>query len=623
MRICARKLVQATSVLIGLLVLLSIPASGLAANPPDSTIAIASLKTDDFPLMRLRFTPRAADRTVVKNLTIDDVYLIEDGLERVLERMALIEPGLQVIIALNPGEAINYYVGGTTRYANLRAALQSFLSAQADRDKDDFSLVIASEALAARAGDPAEISSLLADYNPAWAAMTPSLDSLSAALDLCNTPNPRADMQRVILYITPISGENTLADLRMLTHRAVSAGVRVFVWLVAYNTSQSSPETAALEELAHRTNGEFFFYTGVESLPDPDAWFEPWRSFYSAEYLSAIDESGTHSLVIGTRDEGGSIQSAPITFDLNIQAPIASFVNPPQSIIRTQVANQPLEELRLDYLIQFPDGYAREIRSVSLLVDGEQTLTDIDEPFDQFLWSPPADPLAESHTLQLRVTDSLGLTSNSPVVDIAIELQTAARTMVQQWFASFRGTRLIIFIAVVLSAAALVTVLVLSSRGYRLRLGKRPSRKDQRDPLKQQVPIGIEPEKKTSPPMIKPPLAGNSSYAQLVPLTSVGQTNALIKPFPLSRAEHVIGSDAKLVDILVKSTSVEPVHSRITYKGESGVFVADCRTKTGTWVNYAPVSEAGTRLEHNDIVSFGKIAYRFELIRQPAGSNPI
>ena len=359
-------------------------------------------------------------------------------------------------------------------------------------------------------------------------------------------------MQRVILYITPITGEDSLPNLRALTNHATSVGMHVFVWLVAYNTSLSSPEAAALQELAYRTNGEFFLYTGVESLPDPDEWFEPYRNFYSAEYTSAISESGTHALTIGMRTDSGNIESAPVTFDLSIQAPVADFVNPPQSITRTLVTDTPLEELRLDYLIQFPDGYTRGIRSVSLLVDGEQTLTDVNEPFDYLLWSPPADPLAESHTLQLRVTDMLGLTSTSPATSITIELQTATRTMVQQWFASLRGSRLIILIAVVLSAAALVTVLILSSRGYRLRLGKRPSAKEQRDPLKQRVSIGIEPQKTTPVPTIKPPVDGSGIYAQLVPLTSAGQVNILIKPIPLSRKEHVVGSDSKMVDILVE-----------------------------------------------------------------------
>ena len=54
-----------------------------------------------------------------------------------------------------------------------------------------------------------------------------------------------------------------------------------------------------------------------------------------------------------------------------------------------------------------------------------------------------------------------------------------------------------------------------------------------------------------------------------------------------------------------------------------GIFVADCRTRPGTWVNYAPVSETGTRVEHNDIISFGKIAFRFEVLRQPVNNSTL
>jgi hypothetical protein len=33
----------------------------------------------------------------------------------------------------------------------------------------------------------------------------------------------------------------------------------------------------------------------------------------------------------------------------------------------------------------------------------------------------------------------------------------------------------------------------------------------------------------------------------------------------------------------------------------------------GTWVNYEPIGREGRRLEHGDVIHFGKLIYRFTL----------
>ena len=59
--------------------------------------------------------------------------------------------------------------------------------------------------------------------------------------------------------------------------------------------------------------------------------------------------------------------------------------------------------------------------------------------------------------------------------------------------------------------------------------------------------------------------------------------------------------------------SVSPRHARIFKDVEGGYRIADAGSVAGTWVNYAPVSTRGVRLEHGDLVQFGRLAYIFEV----------
>jgi pSer/pThr/pTyr-binding forkhead associated (FHA) protein len=49
----------------------------------------------------------------------------------------------------------------------------------------------------------------------------------------------------------------------------------------------------------------------------------------------------------------------------------------------------------------------------------------------------------------------------------------------------------------------------------------------------------------------------------------------------------------------------------------NGAFrLADEGSTAGTWVNYTPVSHEGTRLEHGDLIHFGRVGYRF-MLKEP------
>jgi hypothetical protein len=105
-------------------------------------------------------------------------------------------------------------------------------------------------------------------------------------------------MKRAILYITAIPNQNMLNALPNLSGRARQLGVRVFVWMVGAENQAESPGAEGLRALASESGGEFFHFTGVESLPDPDHYFESLRYIYRATYRSAVNISGVNSVQV-------------------------------------------------------------------------------------------------------------------------------------------------------------------------------------------------------------------------------------------------------------------------------------------------------------------------------------
>ena len=66
---------------------------------------------------------------------------------------------------------------------------------------------------------------------------------------------------------------------------------------------------------------------------------------------------------------------------------------------------------------------------------------------------------------------------------------------------------------------------------------------------------------------------------------------------------------------MLKLPSIEKIHALITTSTEGQVKIANRSAKSGTWVNFAPVSPQGANLQSGDLVHFGKVAFRFEFSR--------
>ncbi|MGD2027583.1 MAG: FHA domain-containing protein, partial [Anaerolineales bacterium] len=238
-------------------------------------------------------------------------------------------------------------------------------------------------------------------------------------------------------------------------------------------------------------------------------------------------------------------------------------------------------------------------------------------------------------TMQLEVTDELGLTGNSIATPVDIIIQAPE----SGFFPSLgENGPLIITGVIVLSGVILFLVLVIAGRIRPRRMGeRRKKRKASQDPVTQ--PIKSKKEEETAsqrtvleritrripsprfqwPSRTRPT---TDPYGYLVRVEEDGEpkTESL---FPITVSELTFGSDTKQAVIALDDPSVEPLHARL-WREENGTFyIEDSGSIAGTWVNYGSADENGMPLEHGDLIHIGKIGYRFTLSKPAKVRKPV
>jgi hypothetical protein len=87
-------------------------------------------------------------------------------------------------------------------------------------------------------------------------------------------------------------------------------------------------------------------------------------------------------------------------------------------------------------------------------------------------------------------------------------------------------------------------------------------------------------------------------------------------PIPITSGDVLLGSDPNQVDLVLNDPCIEAVHARLTQEPDGNFTLIDQGSIAGTWINYAPVDQKGTRLQHGDLVHFGRLGFHFSS-RQP------
>ena len=611
------------------LVSLLIPLAVSAQTPSRATLSTPSVTS--FPRMVAYLDVRDEQGNFLSGLTAGDVTVIENNTSFPASDLLEIRPGAQVVVAFNLGSSFAIRDGaGNTRYDYVVSDLSAWATSKANAGDqiDDLSIVTPGGNPIQHTSNAIEWLNALQAFEAELQSTSPGLDVLGRAVDLAADPVPKEGMGRVVLFLTPALDASLADALQNQADRARDAGVRILVWVVDSQSVFDSPGVSAMQAMAEQTGGSVEVFSGAEVLPDLETQVESFRRVYQLGYRSLVNRSGSHQVVAFVQQGDSELTTAPQTFELQIAPPAAAFVSLPAEVVRSNPPDDAaaLDQLlptvtTIDILIEFPDDLPRQIVRSTLYANGEAVAENRTAPFEQFTWELSDYQANQVVVLSAEVEDEIGLVSRSLDTPLQISVQrnpVGLRLLLARYGAWLAGG------IALLAGAVLMLVLVLSGRLNPRPLGRRRrSKSSPLDPVTQPVaevaPSAVQPGRfaqiasRISPPRLRWPqrrIGRQQAYAYLAPVTEGGDPRSG-QIEPVIQPEIFFGADASQSTIPLLDDSLEAVHSRL-WRDETGViYLADMETIAGTWINYAPVTREGGRVQHGDLIHIGKVGFRF------------
>jgi hypothetical protein len=606
-----------TSILCVLLALCVLVSSTQAQA--NATLSISSPDTSSYPTVTFYFWPIDADGSFLSGLTADAIHVIENDREVKVESLELLEPGTHVILAVNEGKTLANSYAGKTRMNRMKEAISTWIASESITTLDDFSLVNNTDVLQNQLIHPAEWTQAVNDYGPDLRSATPSLNSLSQAITLVKNLPSTDHKAKTILYITPLPDKDSYTALQEQSAIAANLNIRLFIWLIGPQSYNAEAAAQVLQKMADDTGGSFFVYSGAEQLPDLNAYLNPLSHEYKVTYQTQIKKTGTFTLQLQVSQKNYDVTSSKMSFDMTAEAPNPIFLSPPESITLNWsqtdkkspwVISPSLYTLK--YMLEFPDGHERLITTARLFVDGKLETEVTKEPFNELSWNLRQYSETGTHVLQIFIEDSAGFTASTIKTPVVITVNPKPQTPFQKFLDKINYTTLGIIGFLVLLAIILL-LLYHKNRLKKPRFLKSRS-STENDPVKQAVVIEQTDDfadRNIQPPTDWPKLpAGGKASARLVST----QNNDNNQNIALPIQDIFIGSDSVRSDIVLNGPTISAVHAKIFTDSAKHFYIADCGSNAGTWLNYAPVSQQGARLQHGDLVNIGAVTFRFEEI---------
>ena len=442
---------------------------------------------------------------------------------------------------------------------------------------------------------------------------------LTLALDQAAAAKASGRFQAIVLY----SDAGSLNSFRFppLIARAQELQIPIFVALLGgAQPNETALETA--EALAIPTRG---FVVHVPAAADSSEIFQIVTDNgeqSQLRYRSNVTRSGIYTVAVSLNN-----LRAVASLDLSLAPPRAILQTPQTTIVRAGAEQDtPLEALQpsvqpVEVLVTWPDGLPRSLRGASLLADGDAQ----DAPFvtgdsgdaQILLFDWRIQELdAGRYTLTARVTDTLGLATESEPVAVTIDVArpqpvpTAMPTSTPQPFAAIRealpalpsAAQVRPYLAPLGGALALLVLLVM--------LLRRRAFSGARVPATSAAPGAPLPEEDGED------TTGATQRAERVFLKAVEDD----KTVALEGANMTIGRDEGHVTIFLDDASVSGLHARIRYR-EGFYWLYDEGSQHGTLLNHERLGLAPRLLEHGDQIQIGRRRFVF-LVVKIGGDEP-
>jgi len=613
------RVIHLLSLLMAVALLLSVFTS--AAAQTTGEVVLTKPDASAYPNITTTFRALDPDGSFIKDIRPGELRITENNVTIPAYTLEMTRVGVRFFVAVNEGPTLANRYSGASRFDRIKTSLFNWISSQPPDTTDEFNLVTNQGLTTMDSTDPSSWKSTLESYQPDLRNSTPGMASLSNAVDSALNVNLQSEKSSAILFITPLPTEVQFTGLQDIITRAENNGIRVFIWLIGPTDYAGSDEALLLQQYAEQTGGQYTLFSGSEELPDLSAWLDPLAYLYLLTYTTPANVSGEYSLALQVKRGEVSLDSEPVTYSLSVSPPNPIFLSPPTELTRSWTDTKKKSDsilipssTELEIMVEFPDGMERELVYSRLFVDGKLAFENTSAPFTAFTWDLSGYTESGSHSLQVIIEDVTGLKGQTIDTPVEVTIEEQPLTVTDRLMETVTPVNAIIggIILLMVIIGLVVVIRSMRKRSHGREKGKAS------DPVTQPVTIEgiytLAPEKPEE--IVKWPVIRGLGLApaRLLQKKSASPPDVdYLLEIPLGNEETLIGSERKKVDFVLVHPSVSHQHARI-FKDTDGNFrIADAGSVAGTWVNYAPVSTRGVKLEHGDLVQFGRLAYIFEL----------
>jgi pSer/pThr/pTyr-binding forkhead associated (FHA) protein len=622
--------------------LLATPA-GVRAQGSQPGAVITAVDASNFPEIHAYVAVTDNAGRHVPNLAASAFSLTEN--QSPISRLSLLEAnlGVQIVFALDANAAFRTRdIAGVNRLDYIWQALSEFARTGMQAEADDVSIVTPEQTLIAHGRSRDPVIDALNRYTTDFAGADDPGALISTGLNLAGDVTPRPGMRRMLVVLANgLPVETPIADLAA---RAQATGITLHTVYVGPAEALETVGARTLNQLSQATGGLNLTLQNARSLEPIFEAAANARPQYRLSYRSALQTTGQHTLAASVQTpEGATLTTPESGFQLRVEPPLVLEPTLPAQVRLGESAN-----LAVPVAVTFPDGHRRALREVQLLVEGEVAAT---QPGEAATVNWPLDAYTESvtPTIQLRVTDELGLSAESKPQAVALMAAPAATTLATAQLPEPAQTPAGINLAWPIAG---LVVLVMAAGGagaffwlrrrqveqQRAALGGEtiPGQPLDSDPrlarlrqpaLKPRDATPTAPKKpatlpRLAIPRLTRPTRGKSLGAAYLEVVETGGGSAPRENIELHGQTVKLGRDPATASVIFADRSVSRLHARVE-EARPGVFrLYDEGSTSGTWVNFTQISlTEGQDLKSGDLINLGRVQLRFKL-RESAAPSP-
>lgn len=565
-------------------------------------LLVSAPNTSNFPSIDFEVKVPASARKSIEQLDPEKIIVTENGDERPVLSVDELDKGVLFTLVINGDRRFDLRdANGTSPFDRMRDTLADWAMSRTFVRGDLWSVIAGEEMLIRTSAAPEQWVGTLEDYQPNFRAMQPTTESLEMAIQFARDYSVPFGADKALLYITPPPAPGEIPVINELTETAREAGIQVNVWMFGEDFFLTNDQGRSLINLAEITGGDFYHLTGIADLPDPESYLSSLGTAFQLVYQSGLQAAGTYSLEVSVELPEGSLRGASTPFFIEILPPKPILISPPARVTLYEDPDEAdlsdalvTEQVRFNLLVDFPDGFERDLVASRLFVNEVMISEKTQAPFDQLTWDLSTVTESGEYLVQVEIEDQVGLLARTVLTPVQIDWVPADpgfQLTSQQLAWIIVGVFLVGSLALLVPWSARQPAVQKRIRQWRSAL------------LKEQQPI----EHVDADPIDQDDIP----QVHFIPLES-SLSSFQESRIEISQPAALIGSDQGQAGIVLDGSGIDPLHASIRYL-EDNFFLSDQGSQRGTWVNYQRIGKAPVKINPGDLIHFGNCGFRFTM----------